>query len=84
MENVETHQKDFYSIKEFAFLLRIHPNTVRRGIKSGRIGAFKVGAGKKSTYRIPKAEINRIALFDLEDMIEKIIDKRKLSTTHLK
>ena len=76
MENVSESQREFFSIKEFALLLRIHANTVRRAIKSGRIGAFKVGSGKKSTYRIPRSEINRIALFDLEDMIKKIIDER--------
>ncbi len=70
-------EKQFLSITEFAKLLRIHPNTVRRSIKSGRISAFKVGSGKRGTYRIAKAEINRIALFDLEDLIEGIIDKRE-------
>lgn len=69
-------QKEFHSIKEFAVLLRIHPNTVRRAIKSGRINAFKVGSGKRSTYRIPKSEINRIALFDLEAIIEKMIERK--------
>jgi excisionase family DNA binding protein len=68
--------KHFLSITEFAILLRIHPNTVRRSIKNGRISAFKVGSGKRGTYRISKDEINRIALFDLEELIEKIIEKR--------
>ena len=68
--------QDFLSIKEFALILRVHPNTIRRAIKSGRINAFKVGYGKKAVYRIARTEINRIALFDLEDMIEKIIIKR--------
>lgn len=76
--------KEFYSIKEFAFLLDIHPNTVRRSIKSGRINAFKVGSGKKSSYRIAKSEINRIALFDLEDMIEKIISQKSPPTMYPK
>ena len=68
--------KHFLSINEFAILLRIHPNTVRRSIKNGRISAFKVGSGKRGTYRIAKSEINRIALFDLEALIENIIKKR--------
>ena len=76
MGNDENVLNDFLSIKEFAFLLKVHPNTIRRAVKSGRINAFKVGYGLKATYRIARAEINRIALFDLEDMIQRIIEKR--------
>lgn len=76
MHVVGDNQDEFLTIKEFAILLRIHPNTVRRAIKSGRISAFKVGQGKKSSYRVARSEINRIALFDLEDMIEKLIQKK--------
>jgi excisionase family DNA binding protein len=67
---------DFFSIKEFADKLHVHPNTVRRAIKKGRISAFRVGAAKKSPYRIPSAEIDRLAIFDMEEMITKILDKR--------
>lgn len=58
----------FFSIKEFANLLRIHPNTVRNSIKSGKIQAFKVGFGKRSVYRIPASEINRMALYDINKL----------------
>ena len=68
--------KDFYSIKEFAFKLGVHSNTIRRAIKNGRIQAFMVGVGIKSIYRIPYSEINRIALFDLRELIEKMIQER--------
>ncbi len=73
---IEDYSSAFYSIKEFAQKLGVHPNTIRRSIKNGRINAFKIGAGKKSIYRISHSEINRVALFDLEEMIEKIIEKR--------
>lgn len=75
--NMEKIESDFFTIKEFACKIGVHPNTVRRGIKSGRICAFKVGSGKRGAFRIAKTEINRIALFDMEEMIEKIIEKRK-------
>ena len=75
---MNTNEIDFLSVKEFAVKLGVHPNTVRRSIKRGRISAFKVGAGKRSIYRIAKTECNRMALCDLEEMIEKIIEKRKL------
>lgn len=67
---------DFYSTKEFAKKLGVHVNTIRRAIKSGRINAFKIGSGKKSIYRIPHNEINRVALFDMEELINKIIENR--------
>lgn len=70
-------ESDFLSIKEFAAKVGVHPNTIRRSIKKGRISAFKIGSGKKSIYRIAKSEVNRLALFDMEQMIEKIIEKRK-------
>jgi len=66
---------DFYSIKEFAQKLGVHANTVRRSIKNGHINAFRVGAGKKSIYRIPHTEIHRVALLNLEDIVKNIIDK---------
>lgn len=70
-------EKEFLTVKEFADLLNIHPNTVRRSIKSGRISAFKIGSGKRSDYRIPRAEINRMCVVDLEKIIEKVIESRR-------
>lgn len=64
-------EKEFLTVKEYAALLGIHPNTARRSIKTGRISAFKVGSGNRSDYRIPRSEINRMALVDLEKIIEK-------------
>jgi len=54
-------QKPFYTIVEFAVRLGVHPNTVRKSIKEGRIAAFKVGLGKKSCYRIADSEFHRMA-----------------------
>ncbi len=66
--------EEFLTVKEYAKLLGIHPNTVRRSIKTGRLSAFKVGSGKRSNYRISRSEINRMAFADLEKVIEKIIN----------
>jgi excisionase family DNA binding protein len=60
---------EFLSVKEFAKLIGVHPNTVRNSIKSGRISAFKVGNGDRSDYRIPRSEINRMACVDLKKII---------------
>lgn len=70
--------ESFLSIKEFATILKVHSNTIRRAIKSGRINAFKVGSGEKATYRIARSEINRIAILDLEKMIQTMIEKSKI------
>jgi excisionase family DNA binding protein len=67
---------DFLSIKEFAVKVGLHPNTIRRAIKRGKISAIKLGSGLRSHYRIAKTEVQRIALLDMEEMIEKIIEKR--------
>lgn len=82
---MEIKENDFLSVKEFANKLGIHPNTVRRSIKSGRISAFKVGGGKRSIYRIAKSEVQRMALFDMQEMIKQILEKEdyvKRSRTH--
>lgn len=67
---------DFVSIKEFAAILGVHPDTIRRSIRRGRISAVRIGGGKRSVYRILKSETNRMALCDLEDYIQKIVEKR--------
>lgn len=73
----ESMQKDFLSINEMAMVLDLHPNTIRRAIKNARISAFKVGFGKKASYRIPKSEIERLAVCDMTEVINKMIKEKK-------
>lgn len=63
--------KDFFSIKEFASKLGVHPRTIWRAIKNGHIQAFRVGIGK-SVWRIPSSEIQRMALFDLKKVLKNL------------
>jgi excisionase family DNA binding protein len=51
--------KHFYTVPETAELLGVHPETVRRNIRSGRIKAFKVGGGA-GPWRITAKEIERL------------------------
>lgn len=77
---MDDREKEFYSVKEFAVLIGVHYNTVIRSIKNGRLNAFRIGYGKKASYRIAKSEIHRIALFDLENLVSKIIEGKKHGT----
>ena len=69
--------KDFYSIKEFASKLGVSHQTIRRAIRNGRIGAFRIGSTDKSTFRIAHSEISRMGIVDLQVIVEKIIEKRE-------
>lgn len=70
------HSSDFVSIKEFAAILGVHPDTIRRSIRRGRINAIRIGGGKRTVFRIPKSETNRMAVCDLEKIIEAMVEKR--------
>jgi excisionase family DNA binding protein len=77
MNDQETH--DFYSIKEFAKKLRVHPNTIRKAIKIGYINALRIGKSEKSGYRIPNTEIHNLAQIQWESVVTKVAkeqDKR--------
>ena len=44
-----------FSIKDSAIVIGVHPDTVRRAIKSGKLKAAKIG----KDYRIAKTELER-------------------------
>jgi len=69
-------EKEFLSVKEFACLVGVHYNTVLRAIQSGKLHAFRINTSTKSSYRIARCEIHRIALFDMQDIIERILEEK--------
>jgi hypothetical protein len=75
MEYIE----QFLTIIEFAVKMHIHPNTVRRFIKEGRVQALNMGIGKKKIYRIPISEIDRMGMFNLREML-KVIREEELGS----
>lgn len=68
--------KDFYSIQEFADYIGVHYNTIYNAIKKGHIYGFKVGKGDKAHYRIPHTEIERMGVYHLEEIIDRLIDAK--------
>lgn len=58
----EIPDEKFYSVKEFAKLLNVSQETVRKAIRKGNIIAVKPGGGRTSCLRIPRVELDRMAL----------------------
>lgn len=69
---MKNEDQAYYSILEFADILKVHPNTIRNSIKNGHIAAFKINKGKKSMYRIASSELQRLAIINLNDVIDEI------------
>ncbi len=44
-----------FSLKEVASILGVHPETIRRAVKAGKLKAAKMG----KDYRIAKSELER-------------------------
>jgi excisionase family DNA binding protein len=49
----------FLTVQEAAGQLRVHPQTVRLWLREGKLRGRLIG-GRKSGYRIPASEIERI------------------------
>jgi excisionase family DNA binding protein len=57
---------DFYTINQAAFTLKVHPLTVRRYIKEGKLKAYKVGGNV------------RVSISDLRNFVEGFTPNPKL------
>jgi excisionase family DNA binding protein len=53
---------NFLTVEEFAQRIKMHPGSVRRSIKQGKIFAIRPGMGKKAPYRIAESELERLHL----------------------
>lgn len=51
---------EYYTVEEFAKLMNMQPIAIRRAIWAGRISAIRIGAAKKSPFRIPKTQIDKL------------------------
>jgi excisionase family DNA binding protein len=59
---------NFLTVEEFAKRIKMHPGSVRRSIKNGRIFAMRPSMGKKGPFRIAESELERL---QLQGMCEK-------------
>jgi hypothetical protein len=59
---------NFLTVEEFAKRIKMHPQSIRRSIKQGKIFASRPSMGKKSPYRILESELERL---HLQSMCEK-------------
>lgn len=57
VELLSTLEDPAFSVKEVAWLLKVHPETVRRWCRRGRIAYFQVGRG---AIRIPASSLDGI------------------------
>ena len=53
---------NFLTVEEFAERMKIHPTSVRRAIKKGKIFASRIGVGIQAPFRIAESELERIHL----------------------
>jgi excisionase family DNA binding protein len=53
---------NFLTVEEFAERIKMHPGSVRRAIKNGKIYASRPSMGKRAPYRILESELERLYL----------------------
>lgn len=53
---------NFMTVEEFGERIQMHPTTIRRAIKSGKIFATRPSPGKRGPYRIAESELERLHL----------------------
>lgn len=53
-------RNEVYTIEEAAKKLRVHPNTIYKMCRSGKLGAFRSGEGKRASWRIPGSGLEKL------------------------
>lgn len=53
---------EYFTVKEFAAKVKLCEYTIREAIKKGKIFTIRPGVGKKSPYRIPETELERLQI----------------------
>ena len=50
----------FFTVKEFAEILKVHPQTILRMIKEKRLHPINLGSVKRAKYVIPEDDLLRL------------------------
>jgi excisionase family DNA binding protein len=61
-KGVKVMDMNFLTVEEFAKRIKMHPGSVRRSIKQGKIFAARPSMGKRGPYRIAESELERLLL----------------------
>lgn len=69
-------RESFLTVKQFADMVKMHPNSIYKAIRKGRLQAFRITDSRQSAWRIPESEVNRIAIKDMDVILNKIITQR--------
>ncbi len=69
-------EKQYYKVKEFAELMDVSYQSVIDAIKKNRLNFIRIGPSPKAQYRIPISELERLRSFDLDKLIDDMVEKR--------
>ena len=58
----EGMEMNFLTVEEFAKRIKMHPGSVRRSIRQGKIFAMRPSTGKRGPFRIAESELERLHL----------------------
>lgn len=53
---------NFLTVEEFAKCIKMHPGSVRRSIRQGKIFATRPSMGVRGPYRIAESELERLQI----------------------
>lgn len=59
---------NYLTVEEFASRIKMHPQSIRKSIKEGKIFASRPSMGKRGPYRIAESELERL---HVQSMCEK-------------
>lgn len=59
---------NYLTVEEFANRIKMHPQSVRKSIKEGKIFASRPSMGKRGPFRIAESELERL---HVQGMCEK-------------
>lgn len=62
LQEGEVMSINFLTVEEFAERIKMHPGSVRRSIREGKIFAARPSMGKRGPFRIADTELERLQL----------------------